>query len=237
VLLLALTGACYPNPDDLRTGGGSGSGGQASGGISGAAGSSGVGGHVDAGAGGTRGGTGGAMTTQCGGPACGGNLLGTWAFVNSCSAPTTLDCAGEAFDASSVHRAGTITFNSGGTYSTTETDTGTFIFDVPSSCLNGATCAALQTVYQGAGYVGSPNPTFSSATCTTTSTGCRCLLGALGVPMTITGTYVASGSSVTSTSSTGVVNADTYCVTGTILHLIYPTSTPAVPDESVLMKQ
>lgn len=234
-LLVALAGACYPNPEDLRGGSGSGSGGQASGGVSGAAGASGVGGHV--GAGGMPGGTGGAMTTQCGGTACGGNLLGTWAFFKSCPAPTTFDCAGEVLDASGVHRAGTLAFESNGTYATTETDTGTFIFDVPSTCLSGGSCASLQAVYQGAGYVGPPNPTFSSATCTTTTTGCHCLLGALGIPMTITGTYVTSGNSVTSTSSTGVVDADTYCVTGTILRLIYPTSTPAVPDESLLMKQ
>lgn len=217
VVLLVLAGACYPNPDDLR-GDVSGTGGK----FSGAA-----GGH-----GGTVGGAGGGMTTQCGVPACGGNLLGNWSFVNSCSAAALGDCAGEVLDASAVHRTGTITFNAAGTYSTTETDTGTFTFDVPTACLSGATCGALQS-----GFVGSASSTFSSAACTTTATGCHCLLGALGAPVTITGTYVASGSSVTSTSSTGVVDADTYCVQGSILHLIYPTSTPAVPDEAVLMKQ
>ncbi len=223
MVLLWLAGACYPNPDDLR------------GGVSGSGGKSGPAGF--SGAAGGHGGAGGGMTTQCGVPACGGNLLGTWSFVNSCSAAGLGDCAGEVLDASSIHRSGTITFNAIGSYSTTETDTGTFTFDVPAACLSGATCADLQSVYQGPGYVGSPDPTFSSATCATTATGCHCLLGALGAPVTITGTYVASGTSVTSTSSTGVADADTYCVQGSILHLIYATSTPAVPDEAVFMKQ
>jgi len=258
VALMALPAACYPNPDDLRVSRGGGGSGGASGGSSGAAGgangsagmSGGLGGSGPPGAGGrvgaggsigaggsvSTGGSGGAGTTQCGGPACGGNLLGTWTYFNTCSSLAYGDCAGEVLDASGVHRAGTLTFNNGGTYSTTVTDTGTFIFDWPTACLNGTTCAQLQVVYQGAGYVGQPNPTFSSATCSTTTTGCRCFLGALGTPQIETGTYVASGTSVTTTSSTGAVNADTYCVSGSILHLIYADSTPAMPDESVFTK-
>ena len=223
----------------IGAGGGAGAAGGhvGAGGAVGAGGKVGSGGAIGTGGGFGAGGSGGAMTSQCGGPACGGNLLGTWSFVNRCSATAAGDCAGEVLDASGVHQTGTVTFNSNGTYSTTETDTGTFVFDVPSACLNSATCADLQTAYLGPGFVGQPNPTLSSAACSTTTTGCRCLLGALGAPQTDTGTYVASGTSVTTTSTTGTVNADTYCVTGSILHLIYPTSTPAMPDESVFTKQ
>ncbi len=243
-LVCALLGlaACYPDPDDLRASrSGSGGSSSASGGAPGGLGGSvapGAGGHTGAGGAVGAGGSGGAVTSQCGGPPCGGNLVGTWSFINSCSASApSADCAGEVLDASGIHRAGTLAFNSDATYSTTETDTGTFVFDIPSACLSGATCAMLQAVYQGPGYVGQPNPTFSSASCTTTTIGCRCLLGALGLPRTETGTYVVSGTSVSSTSSSGVSNADTFCVTGTVLHLIYADSTPAVPDELVLTKQ
>jgi hypothetical protein len=237
--LLGLSVACYPNPDDLRANrSGSGSGGAPSGlggGSPGAGGHTGTGGVVGAGGGV---GAGGAGTTQCGGPPCGGNLLGTWSYLNSCAGTTvSTDCAGEMLDASGIHRAGTLTFNGNGTYSTTETDTGTFVFDVTSSCISGATCASLQMVYQGPGFVAPPNPTFSSASCITTATGCRCYLGALGTPGTFTGTYVVSGTSVALTSSTGDVNANTFCVTGTIMHMIYADNTPAVPDELVLTKQ
>ncbi len=231
VALLVLQAACYPNPDDLRvtqSGGGSGgaSGGSPVGGAGGLGGSGpGTGGHV-----GTGGmvGAGGAGSMACGGPACGGNVLGTWTYVNTCSALGYGDC-GEVINASGVHRSGTVTFNANGTYSTIVTDTGTFILDEPAACLDGATCAE----FQAAPAV----QAFSSAACSTTATGCHCLLGALGTPQAETGTYVANGVSLTTTSSTGSVNADTYCVNGSTLRLIYPTSTAAMPDESVFTKQ
>ena len=232
-LAMLAVGACYPNPDALRVDrSGAGSGGATGfAGMTGAAGHDGVGGAL-----GTAGSGGG--NNQCGAPACGGNLLGTWTFTTSCMGVLPVDtCAGEMIDASGIHRAGTLTFNGNGTYSTTETDTGTFVFDFPTTCLSGVTCAALQTTYQGAGYVGQPNPTFSSATCFTTATGCRCLFGALGMPATDTGTYVVNGTSVTATSVMGGVAADAFCVSGSTLHMIYADSTPSSPDELFLMKQ
>jgi hypothetical protein len=229
--MLALA-ACYPNPAALRVD----RSGRGSGGATGSAGM-GAGGHDGVGgAPGTAGNGGG--NNQCGAPACGGSLLGTWTFTTSCMGVLPVDtCAGEMIDTSGIHRAGTLTFNGNGTYSTTETDTGTFVFDFPAACLGGVTCAALQTTYQGPGYVGQPNPTFSSATCSTTATGCRCLLGALGMPQTDTGTYVVNGTSVTATSAMGGVAADTFCVSGSTLHMIYADSTPSSPDELFLTKQ
>jgi hypothetical protein len=237
--MLAL-GACYPNPDALRVDrSGSGSGGTlgALGGATGSAGMTGAAGHTGAGGAVGVGGNGGA-NTQCGAPACGGNPVGTWAFTNSCMGVSPLSsCTGGGVDSTGVHRAGTLTFNSDGSYSTTETDTGTFILNVPTSCLGTDTCATLQTTYQGPGFVAPPNPTLSSATCSTTAAGCRCVLGALGMPLTQTGTYVVSGTSVTATSTAGGVSFDTFCVTGSILHMIYADSTSSNPDELFLMKQ
>jgi hypothetical protein len=139
------------------------------------------------------------------------------------------DC-GEVIDASGVHRSGTVTFNANGTYSTIQTDTGTFIVDEPAACLSGATCAQFQDG------LAAQSSVFSSAACSTTTIGCHCLLGALGTQQMETGTYSASGTSVTTTSSTGTINDDTYCVNGSSLRLIYPGSTPAMPDESVFTK-
>jgi len=240
--LAALAAACYPNPDDLRSNRSGASGGTsgAVGGSNGSGGTSTGAGGNGPGAGGSLGAGGGAPSAQCGKPACGGSVLGNWAFVSSCSSVTSQEvanCPGGTIDASGVHRSGSISFSANSTYSTTETDTGSFIFDAPTACLGGGTCAALEAAFQEPGSVGQPNPTFSSATCSTTATGCRCTLGALGMPMTITGTYVSSGTALTLTTSTGVVDADTFCVAGSNLHLIYPDSTPSVPDEAVFMKQ
>ena len=195
--------------------------------------SGGLGGSGPPGAGGRVGaggsGSGGAGNPQCGAPACGGNLLGTWTFASDCSLVGHGDC-GEVIDASGVHRLGTLTFSANGTYATTETDTGSFIVDEPAVCLGGATCAQFQ-----AG-LAQETSVFSSATCSTTATGCHCLLGALGTQQTETGTYSASGTSVTTTSSTGTVNGEAYCVSGLSLRLIFPDSTPAMLDESVFTK-
>lgn len=238
VALLALTVACYPNPDDLRVAHGAGGSGGASGGSPGAGGRAGMsgalGGSGPPGAGGRvgAGGSGGAGTTQCGVNACGGNLVGTWKYSNTCSPTAFGDCAGETIDASGVHRVGTLTFNANGTYSTTVTDSGTFILDLATACLSGLACTDVQSAF-----LGQSPATVSSATCSATATGCHCLLGALGTQQTDTGTYSTSGTSVTLSSSTGGVDTDAYCVTGSILHLIYSDSTPAMPDESVLTKQ
>jgi hypothetical protein len=233
VALLALPVACYPNPDDLRVVRGAGG---ASGGSSGAAGgaagiSGGLGGSGPPGTGGRVGvgGSGGSGNPQCGAPACGGNLLGTWTYASDCALLVHGDC-GETIDASGVHRSETLIFNASGTYSIVTTDTGTFVLDEPAACLGGATCADFQ-----AG-LAMETSVFSSAICSTTTAGCHCLLGALGRPQTDTGTYIASGTAVTTTSSTGTANADTYCVSGSSLRLIYPGSTPAMPDESLFTK-
>jgi hypothetical protein len=239
-LALLMLAACYPDPDALRVdSSGSGSGGTvgATGGANGSAGMTGAGGHTGAGGAVGAGGNGGA-NTQCGAPACGGNPTGAWTFTSGCMGVLPLSsCATGGVDTSGVHRAGTLTFNSDGSYSTTETDTGAFVVNVPQSCLGTGTCASLQAVYQGAGYVAPPNPTLSSATCSTTTTGCRCLLGVLGMAVTQGGTYLVSGTSVTATSSTGAVSIDTFCVSGKSLHMIYADSTPSSPDELFLMMQ
>lgn len=244
--LLALPAACYPNPDDLRSTRTTSSNGGASGSLGG---SNGMGGKSP-GSGGNSPGTGGAPgagggggtgNALCGKPACGGaSVVGDWAFVSTCASVSSsaLDnCAGGTIDRSGVHRSGSITLNADTTFSTSETDTGTFIFDVPTSCLGGGTCAMLQTAFQGPGYVGQPNPIFSSATCSTTATGCRCLLGALGMATNATGTYSVSGTSLTLVYSTGDVADDTFCVSGSDLHLIYSDSTASAPDEAVFTKQ
>jgi hypothetical protein len=242
LLLVAVGAACYPNPDDLREGGGSGGIGGASGGVGGhfgaggalgAAGSFGVGGRLGTGGAGVGGGSG-STIGRCGAPACGGNLVGNWAFTVSC-VPTTMgdsSCPTQTINGSGVQRSGTLTLNGNGTYALDETDSGTFVVDTPTSCLSGATCAQFQAAFQV------PNATFSSATCSATVTGCRCNLVAVPARTTESGTYVTSGTTVTTTSSAGVVSVYGYCTDGsTTLRVIFPSSTPANPNEAVLTKR
>jgi hypothetical protein len=222
--------ACYPNPDDLREGGHVSGG---TGGALGAGGSFGAGGRFGVGGAGVGGGAG-SSVGRCGAPACGGNLVGTWAFAVSCAATTMGDstCPTETISAAGVQRSGLAVFNANGTYSVDETDTGTFVADRPASCLAGATCADLQAAYQA------PNATFSSVTCTATVTGCRCNFVLVPAQSVESGSYVTSGTKVTTTSTAGVINLNDYCTDGsTTLRVIYPSSTPANPDETVFSKR
>ena len=241
LLLSAVGVACYPNPDDLREGRSGGSGGMAGGvggrfgmgGSPGTAGSSGVGGRFGTGGAGV-GGSGGSAIGRCGAPACGGNIVGTWAFAVSCAATTMDDpsCPTETLNSSGVQRSGTAVFNGDGTYSSDETDSGNFVVDTPASCLAGATCADLQAAYRA------PNATLSSVTCSTTVTGCRCTLVLVPARSTESGTYTTSVTRLTTTSSDGVINMNDYCTDGaTTLRVIYPSSTPANPDEAVLTRR
>ena len=119
------------------------------------------------------------------------------------------------------------------------TDSGTFVRETPTSCLDldGVTCADLQAAYQQE--TQPPSPTLLSASCTSTTISCRCVLGLIPQSGSDSGLYGTSGTKVTTTSSApgGTTDTDDYCVTGTTMRLIFPDSTPTAPQETVFQKQ
>ncbi|HET6151014.1 MAG TPA: hypothetical protein VFH68_25990 [Polyangia bacterium] len=254
--LLSAAAGCYPDPDDLRGGNhGSGTGGTPAG-IGGRTGTSdaGVGGRTGTGGGGVggRGGTGGAgvggsvgsggaTAGRCGAPPCGGNLIGTWNVIQSCLSPImdNPDCPGESFSFAGLQRAGFITFTTDLKYSSTVTNSGTFVHETPTTCLDldGVTCADLQAAYLVE--TQPPAATLLSASCTSTGISCRCVLGLIPESSSDSGLYATSGTKVTTTSTAagGTAETDDYCVTGTTMRLISPDSTPTAPQETVFQKQ
>ena len=256
--------ACYPDPNDLR-GGGRGSGGQvgSSGGSTGAGGAlTGTGGRAGA-SGGTGGrlgtggmglggragtggagvggsGTGGSSAGRCGAPPCGGDLVGTWDVVQSCASPTmdNPNCPGETVSYAGIQRVGFITFKADLTYASSVTDSGTFVRETPTSCLalDGVTCADLDAAYRL--QTQPPSPTLLSASCTSTTVSCRCVLGFIPQSSTDSGFYGTSGTKITITSTVDSSTAtDDYCVTGTTMRLIFPDSTPSAPQETVFQRR
>jgi hypothetical protein len=96
----------------------------------------------------------------------------------------------------------------------------TFTENVPVSCLNGGTCADLSAGVE-ANVAADPQPGLTFVSCTGT-TNCACTFDAAVSVMGETGTYVASGTTVT-TTPTGAATADDptdYCVQDANLHIL-----------------
>jgi hypothetical protein len=216
------------------TGGRLGTGGMGLGGRTGSGGA-GVGGSGSGGSG-----SGGSNAGRCGAPACAGNLVGTWDVVQSCTSPTmdNPNCPGESISYAGLQRVGFVTFNTDLTYTSTVTDSGTFVHETPTSCLalDGVTCGDLDAAYKAE--TQPPAPTLLSASCTSTTVSCRCVLGVIPETSSDAGLYGTSGTKVSLTSTIdGSTASDDYCVSGTTMRLIFPDSTPAAPQETVFQKR
>jgi hypothetical protein len=104
--------------------------------------------------------------------------------------------------------SGTLSFAADGSYSTTLTQTGTAVEIIPKSCLGGLGCDAIQDALRGSSLI-------AAATCVDDGTNCNCNLTYSPTPIAATGTYTASGGTLTTTpSSTGTSADSLYCVSG-----------------------
>jgi len=166
---------------------------------------------------------------------CGGDVVGTWAFVGTCAdlaaqnEQLQMGCAGQMVNSDSVNLAGLLTFNSDLSYTATnwhENFGGTET--VPLSCTGAATCAANSSTTN-------LNSSSATGTITTTCSGgstCACTVaGSLNLT-TETGTYATT---TTVLEMTADVTGSTfnYCVQGDELHLMQTvTETLATPQGS-----
>jgi hypothetical protein len=136
--------------------------------------------------------------------ACGGDVVGKWAFSAACAtlAPGSDPFNGQCPTATmtlTVDMSGTVEFVADGTYSVNNTVNASMKADIPKSCLPpGATCEAMAD--------GKP----------VTDTGSSCVLTETQPEETNaeSGTYTASGSTLTLTDEGGTPEAAEYCVTG-----------------------
>jgi hypothetical protein len=185
-------------------------------------------------------------STMCGEVApCGGDLAGTWVFGTGCLTAAGLKDAesgevicssGESISITSIDVSGSATFNADMTYTLALTEQAAARLSLSQSCLQGHTCGELQTALENTG-------DFASVSCST-SGACSCDATQPTNTAGESGTYTLSGSTVTTTSSTGVVSAIPYCVQGTEIHLL-DTSTmnlgamglAAVDEDTVGTKQ
>jgi hypothetical protein len=188
-----------------------------------AGGTGGTGGGGTGGTGGTSGG--GCGTTQ----PCGGSVVGTWAITDVCvTAPTTTDpnCPGATLSNLMITETGTLTFASGGTYSTSISATISYTEMTPATCISPATCADLAAAYVSQG---------ASATCSGTSV-CTCTVS-LASTGAETGTYTTSGTSLTVTPSLGTADTMGYCVQGDTLRFLHFDSAGQLTTEEITQRQ
>jgi hypothetical protein len=163
---------------------------------------------------------GGDSSGSCGmGAACGGDLVGTWKVVSSCTALqgtlTDTDCPTATLDGR-IEFAGTATYTSAKTYTLVMTVSGTETILFPSTCLS-ATCDQLSQKFQA-----TPPDGFSAMHCTSAAGGaCSCAGTLIPQPHSETGTYTTSGGSVTTTPTDGSdAETDQYCVKGNRLDIV-----------------
>jgi len=176
-----------------------------------------------------------ASTISCGGSSggaacntqpCGGDVVGNWTASSACADQESLnmqflsaiagDCPTATLSNVSYVPTGTLTFDAALNYTASITMAISFHMNMPASCLNGASCADLNTAIQSV--VGTDG--IQSATCSGTGS-CTCVIAGVTDIEDSAGTYTAAGTTLTLTATSGG-NGDSgpYCVKGSSLHLI-----------------
>jgi hypothetical protein len=166
-------------------------------------------------------------SAACGVTPCGGDIAGTWNFTDACIDAAAIAEAGRQSylaqmpTCTQVSVTGVQATPSGNialdatnsTYSVVLSVTVSMDVNIPVSCLNGGTCAQLNTQLQ------TTNPGVFS--CTGTST---CVCRAVEVsPSSESGTYTSGTSLLTTPAGTTTADHLDYCVQGTTVTFREPT--------------
>lgn len=150
-------------------------------------------------------------------PGCGGDVVGTWRITSAClsvmlsfSSPS---CPTQTASGSAVGAEGTVTYNSGLTYTSNTAFTGTITSIVPPECLvvNGSpvTCDWLDQQNQA-------HPT-AGVTVRCSGSPCTCTETFTPTLKTQMGTYTTSARVLTETPAGGTGDQSDYCVVGTTM--------------------
>ena len=143
--------------------------------------------------------------------ACGGNLIGTWKYIDSCENDPHYNIfetsCGVGADVEHFFRTeyeGTLTFDEGGTYSDSYTPTSYSVSDMPMTCGGYNDCSRLAN-------------SWGLGTCTLVGDRCECVKDAtLGDSENDSDSYTLAGNEVT---FLGDSMGSPYCIEGDILYL------------------
>ncbi len=180
---------------------------------------------------------------SCGNVApCGGDILGTWRIVGSCSSssmPLGLNgfCPNLAVEKGSASISGTAIFSLNGTYTLYVTQAISGTLAVPTSCLEShgvtVTCDELAMAL-GGGRQDDSGVTTTMGTCSASGSTCDCAFASSGKGTYETGKYGVSGSTL-STTWNGSTNLADYCVQGNTLRVVSPMGTSTLLSTSGLV--
>jgi hypothetical protein len=177
---------------------------------------------------------------------CGGPVVGSWKAASACTNQSVVNmafqdssmgvCPGAVASAKTSAATGSFALNADSTYSMSLTIPFEIDLSIPASCVGGMTCAEV-----GAGLMATAD--YSTVTCTGTTT-CSCKMTTTSV-QDESGTYTASGTTLSLVSSDGSTNGGTYCVQGDVLHLVDvdttmdmgPMGQATIDDDVTLTKQ
>ena len=153
---------------------------------------------------------------------CGGDLVGSWTVINGCADARVAvagvqnvigggGCPGLTIGSVDSVQAGTLTFASDMTFTSTVSVSGTTTVTLPPDCLGGQTCAQVGTWFLIQG--------LSEGGCTGTSS-CTCPIPRPSLSIAF-GTYSVADTMVSfaNAAATPLVGKQ-YCVTGSTLHLM-----------------
>lgn len=177
-----------------------------------------------------------ATTVGCGGDGgggscgtftpCGGDVVGSWSASDFCfsGSPFDIECPGATVDASGLTFMGTLALNADMTYSEQGTAGGSMVMTFSPACFmeEGITPTCAQLDAGLAFSAADPESPFSAASCTTAGSNCRCSFTMRPTAINEAGTYMTSGSVITSTSADGTADVNDYCVSGNRLQLRFP---------------
>lgn len=158
---------------------------------------------------------------------CGGSVVGTWDVQQFCatgSGPLELEgCPSATAALDSVTATGSVTYNADLTTTGNVAFTGVMKATIPMSCLNGQTCAQLESGLKAE--LTNPAGDFTSAACTGNTTACVCMLGLKSMQVTEPGTYLTNGNNLVSRNAAGEEDTVEYCASATELRVRTPMTT------------
>jgi len=168
---------------------------------------------------------------------CGGDVVGSWMFVEECESGASVAameanfasmaaaswCVGQTLVGIELLASGSLVFDAAGTYALDLTFDGTLDINLPADCLAGLSCdettAGLQSQIDAGTY---QMPNVSHISCSGSSS-CLCR-ATVGSSRSETGTYATAGSVVAFTADSGAINGKSYCVAGNALHILTTTT-------------
>jgi hypothetical protein len=137
---------------------------------------------------------------------CGGDVVGTWTFADTCLDGTiTLDECPAAVVNVDVAFAGSLTFNADMTMVFDATSTSQVSYAIPTSCLMGFTCAQL-------------DESAEDLSCSEAGDVCNCT-GTSSNQIDSTGSWTTAGDVLTISQGGGDPDTATYCVAGDTLRM------------------